>query len=183
MKRALLICALISSFAVSAFAQKTTAFAEKPALVTAIGQSADFEMVKILLQRNKIPFTADTLIKADKLDGSAKTLILVVGGSTKGLGAAGISADQELERSSALIKRAQELKMTIITVHLGGAQRRGAMSDSFIKLCLPVSDYVIIVESGDEDGLFTKATKEKGIALTKVARISLAGAPLAAAFK
>jgi len=183
MKRVLLLCAFVAAASASVFAQKTTAFAEKPAFVTAVGQSADFEMVKILLQRNNIPFSADTLIKADKLDSSFKTLILVVGGSSKGLGAAGISADQELERAQALLKKAQELKMTIITVHLGGAQRRGPMSDGFIKLCVPVSDYVIIVQTGDEDGLFTQMTQKKGIALTKVARISLAGAPLAAAFK
>jgi hypothetical protein len=183
MKRTALICVLIAATLGSAFAQQTAAFAEKPAIVTAVGQSADFEMIKVLLTRGKIPFKADTLVKADALDGSAKTLILVVGGSSKGLGAAGISAEGEAARTQALLKRAKDLKMTIITVHVGGAARRGAMSDDFIRLCMPLSDYAIVVETGDQDGLFTKLAAQANIALKKVDRISSVGAPLAAAFK
>lgn len=183
MKRIALICALSVAVLGSAFAQQTTAFAGKPAVLTAIGQSADFEMVKVLLTRNKIPFTADALVKAESLDTSSQTLILVVGASSKGLGAAGISAEAELARTKALLKRARELKMSVITAHVGGAARRGAMSDSFIEPCMASSDYAIVVEAGNQDGLFTKLAAKAGIALTVVERISAVGTPLAAAFK
>ncbi len=183
MKRIILVAALAAAALGSAFAQKTTAFADKPALLTAIGQSADFEMVKVLLTRNNIPFKADNLVKAEGLDGTAKTLVLVVGASTKGLGAAGISADAEIARTKALLKRAKELGMSVITLHVGGASRRGALSDSLIEPCMAVSDYAIVVEGSDQDGLFTKLAEKAKIALAKVARVSLAGAPLAAAFK
>lgn len=183
MKRTMLICALFVAVLGSAFAQQTTAFAGKPAILTAIGQSADFEMVKVLLTRNKIPFTADTLIKAEKLDSTSQTLILVVGASSKGLGAAGISIEAELARTKALLKRAKELKMSVITVHVGGAARRGAMSESLIEPCMAVSDYAIVVASGNEDGFFTKLAAKANIALTSVERISAVGALLAAAFK
>ena len=183
MKRLVLVVALVAAAWCLAFAQKTTAFAEKPALLTAIGQSADYEMVKVLLTRNNIPFTADNLVKAEALDGSAKTLILVVGASSKGLGAAGISADAELARTKALLKRAKELGMSVITLHVGGATRRGTLSDSFIEPCMAASDYAIVVEGSDQDGFFTKQAEKNKIALAKVARVSLAGAPLAAAFK
>ena len=64
MKRATVLTAIlalaISSIAVSVAAgQATTAIADKPALLTSIGQSADLEMVKVLLSRAKIPFTTD----------------------------------------------------------------------------------------------------------------------------
>ncbi|MDP2791736.1 MAG: DUF6305 family protein [Rectinemataceae bacterium] len=183
MKRSVLICALFFAAIGAAFAQPTTAFAEKPAILTAIGQSADFEMVKVLLTRNKIPFTADTLVKAENLDGTAKTLILVVGASSKGLGAAGISAEAELARTKALLKRAKELNMSIITAHVGGAARRGAMSETLIVPCMASSDYAIVVAAGNEDGFFTKLAEKAKIALAVVERISLVGAPLAAAFK
>jgi len=183
MKRITLICALFVAVIGSTFAQQTTAFAAKPAILTAIGQSADFEMVKVLLTRNKIPFTADTLVKAENLDGSAKTLILVVGASSKGLGAAGISAEAELARTKALLKRAKELNMSIITAHVGGAARRGAMSENFIVPCVAASDYVIVVEAGNQDGFFTGLAAKANIPLSVVERISLVGAPLAAAFK
>ncbi|MDX9784664.1 MAG: DUF6305 family protein [Spirochaetia bacterium] len=183
MKRFILLCAFIAALGASAFAQQSTAFADKPALVTAIGQSADFEMIKVLLNRAKVPYTADPLVKAEKLDGTAKTLILVVGASSKGLGAAGISAEAELVRTQALLKKAKELKLSIIVMHVGGAARRGAMSDSFIKPCMEVADYAIVVASGDEDGLFTDLAAKAKINLAKVDRISAAGTPLAAAFK
>jgi hypothetical protein len=57
------------------------------------------------------------------------------------------------------------------------------MSDDFIRLCMPLSDYAIVVETGDQDGLFTKLAAQANIALKKVDRISSVGAPLAAAFK
>ncbi|MHB9153840.1 MAG: DUF6305 family protein [Spirochaetales bacterium] len=183
MKRIGLICALFVAVLGSAYAQQTTAFAGKPAVLTAIGQSADFEMVKVLLTRGKIPFKADTLIKAENLDASSPTLILVVGASSKGLGAAGISAEAELARTKALLKRAKELKMIVITVHVGGAARRGAMSDSFIEPCMAASDYAIVVEAGNQDGFFTKLAANANIALKLVERISAVGAPLVAAFK
>jgi hypothetical protein len=183
MKRIGLICALFIAVLGSAFAQQTTAFAGKPAVLTAIGQSADFEMVKVLLTRGKIPFKADPLIKAENLDASSPTLILVVGASSKGLGAAGISAEAELARTKALLKRAKELKMIVITVHVGGAARRGAMSDSFIEPCMASSDYAIVVEAGNQDGFFTKLAAKANISLKLVERISAVGAPLAAAFK
>ena len=182
MKRTFLVFALLAAIAASAFGQ-AAAFAEKPALVTSIGQSADFEMVKVLLTRNKIPFTADNLLKAENLDGSSPTLVLVVGASSKGLGAAGISIDAELARTRALLKRASELKMSVITLHVGGAARRGAMSESLIEPCMASSTYAIVVQTGNEDGFFTKLAAKAGIALTQAERISAVGAPLAAAFK
>lgn len=183
MKRLFAAFALFVAVLGMASAQPVAAFAGRPALLTAIGQSADFEMVKVLLTRNKIPFTADNLLKAENLDGSSPTLVLVVGASSKGLGAAGISIDAELARTRALLKRASELKMSVITLHVGGAARRGAMSESLIEPCMASSTYAIVVQTGNEDGFFTKLAAKAGIALTQAERISAVGAPLAAAFK
>jgi len=182
--RKLIACiSLVSLALVLAAAQPSTAFADKPALLTSIGQSADLEMVKVLLTRAKITFSTDAVIKAADLSASVKTLVLVVGGSSKGLGAAGISADDEIARSKALIKRARELGMKIIAVHVGGEARRGTLSDVFIELCIPLADYAIVVADADKDGLFTKLAANAKIKLAKVEKISAAGAPLAAAFK
>ncbi|MDP3176746.1 MAG: DUF6305 family protein [Spirochaetaceae bacterium] len=183
MKRLVSVFALVAALLGQAFGQKTAAFADKPALITAIGQSADFEMIKVLMTRSGIPFVADSLVKAESLDGKSRTLLLVVGASSKGLGAAGISADAELARARALLARAKELGLSIITLHVGGTARRGALSDGFIEPCMAASDYAIVVEAGDQDGFFTKLAEKGGIALAKVARISAAGVPLTAAFK
>lgn len=107
--------------------------------------------------------------------------MLAIGGSSKGLGAAGISAEAELERTKALLAEAKRLGMKIIGVHVGGEARRGELSDKFIVAALPSCDYVVIVADGDKDGLFAKLCGSK-IPLDKVDKISKAGVPIAAAF-
>ena len=183
MKRLIACISLFSLVLASAMAQQATAFADKPALLTSIGQSADLEMVKVLLTRAKIAFTTDAVIMPAGLGTRAKTRVRVVGGSSRGLGAAGISADDEMARAKALIKRARELGMKLIAVHVGGEARRGTLSDVFIELCIPAADFAIVVADADKDGLFTRLAASAKIQLTKVEKISGAGAPLAAAFK
>ena len=55
------------------------------------------------------------------LPDDCKTLILAVGGSSKGLGAAGIDADQELARTDALISAAKEKGIIVLALHTGGS--------------------------------------------------------------
>jgi hypothetical protein len=157
--------------------------AEKPAFLTSAGQSADIDLVKVLLERAGIPHKAEAQAKANDLAASgAKTLILVVGGSTKGLGAAGVSADAELERTRTIIAEARKLGMNIIGLHVGGKSRRGELSDKFIQAAVPSCNYVIVVAEGDEDGYFEKLCGGK-IPLDKVERMTKAVEPLQKAFK
>jgi len=157
--------------------------AEKPAFVTTVGQSADIEMVKVLLDRSAVPYKANAQAKAGELGSSgAKTLIVVLGGSTKGLGAAGISADAEIDRAKALLAEAKKLGMTIIGVHVGGEARRGQLSDRFIQAAVPACQYVVVVADGDKDGFITKLCGAT-IPIDKVERISKAVEPLQKAFK
>lgn len=175
----LLVCA--SAAGAQSFALKAP-IAAKPVLLTSVGQSADIEMVKVLLSRNKIEFTMDSLVKGSGLAvAKVKTLVLAIGGSSKGLGAAGISTESELERAKALIAEARKLGVKIIGIHVGGEARRGELSDKFINATVPFCDYVIVVAEGNQDKLFNKLCGTK-IPLDSVNKIAEAGAPLAAAF-
>lgn len=157
--------------------------AQKPAFLTSVGQSADIEMVKVLLERAAVPHKMEAQVKSGDLAASgAKTLILVVGGSTKGLGAAGISADAELDRAKAVIAEGKRLGMTIIGLHVGGEARRGELSDKFIQAAIPACNYAIVVAEGDKDGFFEKLCGAR-IPLDKVERIARAVEPLQKAFK
>ncbi len=127
--------------------------AGKAALLTSVGQSADVDVVATLCKKIKLDVYQNSTIKAEELTNKYQVIILAVGGSNKGLGAAGIDADQELARTSALIAKAKELGMTIVAMHTGGADRRGTLSDSFIKPAFAAADIAIIVESGDADHL------------------------------
>ena len=131
----------------------TAGSCQLPVLLTSVGQSADVDIVATHCKKIKLDVYQNNTIKAEELTGKYKTIILAVGGSNKGLGAAGIDADQELARTDALIAKAKELGMTIIAMHVGGADRRGTLSDSFIKPAFAAADIAIIVESGDTDNL------------------------------
>lgn len=184
MKRFICTALIALLCSVGAFAQTAgVAFADGPAVLTSVGQSADIEMVRVLLNRARVPFSVDATIQANGLTPNDGSLVLVVGGSSKGLGAAGISVDAELARARALVARARELNMSIITVHVGGAARRGPLSDGFIRFAIPISDYVIAVSSGDNDGLFTALANEANIPFSSVGRTAEVGTPLAAAFR
>jgi hypothetical protein len=160
----------------------TEAIAEQPVLLTSVGQSADVEMVKTMLSKSDIKLTMDAAATAEDL-GDAKTLILAVGGSSKGLGAAGIDANQELERVSALIDAADEAGLTIIAVHIGGEARRGELSDKFIPPSFEKADYAIVVSTGDQDGLMKGLASDAGIPMDVVDTMADVIAPLKAAFK
>jgi len=178
--------AAVLAFACAANAQISALkapIAAKPAFLTTVGQSADIEMVKVLMDRSAVPYKADAQAKAGDLAAAgAKTLVVVLGGSTKGLGAAGISADAEIERAKALLAEAKKLGMTVIGVHVGGEARRGQLSDRFIQAAVPSCQYLVVVADGDKDGFITRLAGAT-IPLDKVERISKAVDPLQKAFK
>ena len=186
MKRMIVLITTVAWAAAAAWGQGyalKAPIAQKPALLTSVGQSADAEMVKVLLERAAVPHKMIAQAKVSDLATSgARTLLLVLGGSTKGLGAAGISADAELERSKAIIAEAKKLGMVIIGLHVGGEARRGELSDKFIQAAVPACHYVIVVADGDKDGFFGKLCGSR-IPLDKVERISKAVEPLQKAFK
>lgn len=130
----------------------TEAMAEGPVLLTSVGQSADVNVVQTLLKKCEIDCDLNATVAADGLS-SYKTLVLAIGGSSKGLGAAGIDENQEIDRVKSVIAKAQEQGMTIISLHIGGSARRGTLSDKFIPDALNAANAAIIVSEGDSDGL------------------------------
>lgn len=126
-----------------------------PAILISIGQSADVEIVGTLCSKAGIEVDIDATVSTDDLTADCKTLLLSVGGSSKGLGAAGIDADQELERTDALLAKAKELGITVVALHTGGSARRGTLSDSFVTPAFEGADIAVVVAEGDGDGLMS----------------------------
>lgn len=140
----------------------TEAIAEAPIILTSVGQSADVNVVQTLLKKCEIECDLNATLTADDLS-SYKTLVLAIGGSSKGLGAAGVDENQELDRVKAVIAKAEEQGMKIIALHIGGSARRGTLSDKFIPDALKAADAAIIVSEGDSDGLMKGIVTEGGI--------------------
>lgn len=145
--------------------------AEGPVVITSAGQSADFEMMKVMFDQNEIAYTADSVVTEDALN-DCKTLVVAVGGSAKGLGAAGIDADMEQERVKKLLDVAEEKGITIIAAHIGGSGRRGQLGDRYIEPVVAKADYIIVVESGNNDGLFTKLAEQYSTPLTSAVNMT-----------
>jgi hypothetical protein len=173
-----IVTILIFFFTASVQAQKF----EQPVLISSAGQSADVKLVKMLAQRQGLNATTILMAKPADLAGF-KTLIIVPGFSSKGLGAAGISQQEEMERVQTLIKSANDLKIPIVMLHIGGNARRKGQSDAFNQLVAENSKAMVVVKQGDEDGFFTGIAKAKNIPLTLVEKIAETEAPLGNLFK
>jgi len=133
--------------------------------ITSFGQSQDANFVNLLGGRVKLERKYEALgTPNDASWGSAKTLIAVLGGSGKGLGAAGMNVSSEKARCDSLIASARESKKFIIGMHIGGEDRRGPNSEAFLPYAGEV-DFMIVRADGNKDGYFTKLCEEKKIPL------------------
>lgn len=146
-------------------------------LLTSIGQSADISMLDAMFKKIGADYDFDSLIAAEDV-AAYDVVILSSGMSSKGLGAAGISMEDEMARAEAIKKTCEENGITVILAHMGGSARRGANSDEFNQLGLDIASYVMVVEEGNTDNLFTDAATEKGIPITLLNSISNAMTPL-----
>jgi len=146
--------------------------AQDPVLITSAGQSADILMLKILSTKASLDYTLDKIASAKTIEGF-KSVIIVSGGSTKGLGAAKIDKEEEYTRVEKLIEAAKKKNIPIIAAHIGGKSRRGALSDYFNKLVAENADHLIVVENGNQDDFFSKIAKEKGIEINLTEKIVL----------
>lgn len=161
--------------------QDTVKF-EQPILISSAGQSADVKLVGMLAKKQKLDAKVVVMAKPADLK-EYKTLIVVPGFSSKGLGAAGVSQTDEMDRVTALIKEADKLNIPVILVHIGGNARRKGNSDAFNKLVAESSKQMIVVAQGNEDKFFTNISTEKKIPLELVPKIVKAAKPLGELFK
>ncbi|MDY3869141.1 MAG: DUF6305 family protein [Pyramidobacter sp.] len=170
MKRVALAFCAVLAFSAAALAADVA--------LTSIGQGPDAMMVKVVLRSLKVTPDFEALMKPEALTDQ-KVLIAVVGGSSKGLGAAGIDKEQEVVRTKALCDAAVAKGMKILIMHVGGEGRRGTLSDLFVNAAAPYGDAMIIVDGGNTDGIFTKYAEAKNIEILTAANVKGCKEPLA----
>ncbi len=148
--------------------QAPEARAELPVLVTSCGQSIGPTTIKVVLQRLKMDYDIDPLATPEALQAKAKagapyrSLIITMGASLKGMGAAGIEIEDEIARVSALMAEARKSGIKIIGAHIEGLKRRsqGAAAgdttdEQSIDAVAPGSDILLVLKEGNSDGRFT----------------------------
>jgi len=159
---------------------------EIPVLITSCGQCAGTSMVKVLFMRLKLQAdppayemnplaTAEDLRKAKEEGTPFKSVIIVMGASLKGMGAAGIDIEDEIERASLLMQEARTQGITIIGAHITELKNRAqgaAPGDNTDELSIdaiaPESDLLLINKGGNEDNRFTIISEEKNIPMILV---------------
>jgi hypothetical protein len=162
-------------------AEAETLRAEEPVLLTSCGQSPGPVMLKVVLQRIGVNFEMETTASTAELAAGHqgqtpyKTLIIVMGASLKGMGAAGISMDDELKRTAALIAEARSRGIRVIGAHIEGMKRRsqGAAAgdttdEQSIDAVAPNSDILLINVEGNADGRFSSIAAAGNIPMIEV---------------
>jgi hypothetical protein len=164
--RAIVMATFVLAITTGVAAQPAPIFKAKlPMLITSFGQSQDANFVDLIGKRLKVERFFGQLLYVKDVDWTKyKTFIYVIGGSGKGLGAAGLDIDDELKRCKAVLAEAKKRGMTIIAMHIGGADRRLENTTPFLDFCKQ-ANYMIVKEDGNQDGYFTKASKDSGIPL------------------
>jgi len=153
-----------------------------PCVITSVGQSSDIVIVKALLNTQlKMGFDVKPAVQAADL-GQIGTLLIVVGASAKGLGAAGIDMPKEMNRARALIDAARQRKASILVMHTGGEARRGKTSNDLIDLVVPEADRIVVVASGNQDKRFNTLAAARQIPVIEVDKLAAAGQAVKALF-
>ena len=149
-----------------------------PVLLTSCGQSpGPVKMVvflkKLGLDHVSNPQATAKDLAAKKSSGAPfKSLIVVTGASLKGMGAAGVSINDEIARTKALIEEAKKQGVRVIGAHIEGMARRsqgaaaGDTSDEqSIDAVCPNSSLMIVRKDGNADGRFTNISKARNVPL------------------
>lgn len=155
--------------------------ASPPVLLTSCGQSPGPAIVKVILQKLNVPFELEPLAGATSLQKKKEagqpygSVIIVMGASLKGMGAAGISIEDEIKRINQLIQEARRQGLTVIGAHVEGLKRRaqGAAAgdttdEQSIEAVAPQSDILLVNKEGNSDSRFTTIARNKNIPLIEV---------------
>jgi len=146
--------------------------ANVPLLITNAGQGPGAKMSRLLLQQTGVAsdFEYNAEPKpADLQKRPFKTMLVVIGSTAKGLGASGITIDQEIERLNALMVEAKKQKIQVVALLLEGKTRRGkpgGADERCIDAIAPFAHYLVVKKDGNEDGRFDVIARKSGAPLT-----------------
>jgi hypothetical protein len=145
-----------------------------PLLITNAGQGPGAKMSRLLLQRTGVvtdfEYNAEPKV-ADLQKKPYKTMFVVLGSTAKGLGASGITIDEEIERLNAMIAEARKQRIQVVAILLEGKARRGkpgGADERCIDAIAPFAQYLVVKKDGNEDGRFDAIAKKTGAPLTLI---------------
>ncbi len=185
MKRKITIALLVMAFVMplSLFAAVTgdpVKTYECPFLLTSAGQGPGSKQLRLLINMTKqfklgsdFYLEDEPLPRIDEIDsGKYNVLVAVIGTTDKGLGASGITIEDEINNLKKVIEHAKAQNMPIVAVHIEQDKRAPKLptngNERIIDLVCPVSDWMIVLKASNPDGRFDKISSQYGIPLTVV---------------
>lgn len=173
----LMMCVLmtIPMFAFAAVSGDEPLTIGTPFMITNAGQGPGGKMGRLLVSRAgtltededfyyvDVPYAADV----DARDYSA--IIIVIGSTDKGLGATGITIDQEIARVDEVVARANEKGVPVIAVMLEKDKRSDVKTNSnerCIDAVCPHASWMIVTADVNTDGRYDAFKAENGTPLT-----------------
>ncbi len=169
-----LIMGTMSTCAVAAVTGDEALTFGTPFLITNAGQGPGGKMARLLAsQTGTLTLDTDYFYlsepQPEELDAGYSCLMIVIGSTDKGLGASGITIEDELARLEVMIAHAEEIEMPIIAVLLE-KDKRSEISTNANERCIdavcPHADWMIVVADGNTDGRFDALKAEYDIPLT-----------------
>jgi len=146
-----------------------------PMLITNAGQGPGGKMARLLVSQTKtIVLDQDFWYKSEPVETDIKekpykALMVIIGSSDKGLGASGITIDQEIARLQKMVKTAKDNKLPIIAVLLE-KDKRSTIATNPNERCIdticPSADWMIVIKGGNTDQRFDKLKAKYKIPLT-----------------
>lgn len=150
---------------------------ELPLLITNAGQGPGGKMARLLVSQTKTLvldkdfFYKSEPVEADLKDRPYKVLMVIIGSSDKGLGASGITIEQEIARLKRIMKAAKDMKMPIIAVMLEKDKRSNVATnpnEQCIDTICPYAEWMIVVKDANTDKRFDKLKEKYKIPLTLI---------------
>ncbi len=145
---------------------------EEPLLITNAGQGPGGKMGRLLVRRSKavqnVTYNAEPSPE-DILAGGYKMVLVVIGSSAKGLGASGITIDEEILRLNAIMETCKKEGIPVVAAHIEGQARRGkpgSADERSIDAIAPYAKAFVVKKDSDADGRFTELAKQNGVPLT-----------------
>lgn len=150
-----------------------------PFLLTSGGQGAGSKMLRLLINQSK-KFTLgtdfyledETPARYSLIDsGKYKTLVVVMSVTEKGLGASGITIEDEISYLKEVVKKAKAQNMPIVAVSMERDARSKISTNGnerVIDTICPNADWIITIAANNTDGRFTDLGKKYNIPVTVI---------------
>ena len=145
-----------------------------PMLITNAGQGPGGKMTRQVVSDSGFTLDKDfTYLSepepADIPAGKYSCLLVVIGSTDKGLGASGITIDDEIERLQRMLDHCKKINLPIIALLMEQDKRSSIPTNAnerCIDLVCPAAEWMIVIKGGNNDGRFDALKAKYNIPLT-----------------